>query len=174
MTTASKLTILRVLMIPAFMAVFLLGSHWAALAIFILASVTDFIDGYVARHYNQVSDFGKFLDPLADKLLVFSAMLIFIQWGRMPAWAVMIILTREFAVSGLRMVAASNGSVLAAGWSGKIKTASTMVGLCAMMAFMDVPVLDTVVTWVIVVTTLYSGIEYFAKNWKCLGLSKKG
>ena len=174
MTTASKLTILRVLMIPAFMAVFLLGSHWAALAIFILASVTDFIDGYVARHYNQVSDFGKFLDPLADKLLVFSAMLIFIQWGRMPAWAVMIILTREFAVSGLRMVAASNGSVLAAGWSGKIKTASTMVGLCAMMVFMDVPVLDTVVTWVIVVTTLYSGIEYFAKNWKCLGLSKKG
>ena len=174
MNLPNKLTILRVLMIPAFMAVFLLGSHWAALAIFILASVTDFIDGYVARHYNQVSDFGKFLDPLADKLLVFSAMLIFIQWGRMPAWAVMIILTREFAVSGLRMVAASNGSVLAAGWSGKIKTASTMVGLCAMMVFMDVPVLDTVVTWVIVVTTLYSGIEYFAKNWKCLGLSKKG
>ncbi len=170
MTTASKLTILRVLMIPAFMAVFLMGSHWVALGIFILASVTDFVDGYIARHYHQVSDFGKFLDPLADKLLVFSAMLIFVQWGRMPAWAVMIILTREFAVSGLRMVAASNGSVLAAGWSGKIKTASTMVGLCAMMAFMETPLLDTAVTWVIVLTTLYSGIEYFVQNWKCLGL----
>ena len=170
MTTASKLTILRVLMIPAFMAVFLMGSHWVALGIFILASVTDFVDGYIARHYHQVSDFGKFLDPLADKLLVFSAMLIFVQWGRMPAWAVMIILTREFAVSGLRMVAASNGSVLAAGWSGKIKTASTMVGLCAMMAFMETPLLDTAVTWVIVLTTLYSGIEYFVQNWKCLCL----
>lgn len=172
MTTASKLTILRVLLIPVFMAVFLLGNHWIALVIFILASVTDFIDGYIARHYNQVSDFGKFLDPLADKLLVFSAMLIFVQWGRMPAWAVMAILTREFAVSGLRMVAASNGSVLAAGWSGKIKTASTMVGLCAMMAFMEVPALDIAVTWIIVGTTLYSGIEYFVKNWKCLGFSK--
>lgn len=172
MTTASKLTILRVLMIPLFMVVFLLGNHWIALAIFILASVTDFIDGFIARHYNQVSDFGKFLDPLADKLLVFSAMLIFVQWGRMPAWAVMAILTREFAVSGLRMVAASNGSVLAAGWSGKIKTASTMVGLCAMMAFMEVPALDIAVTWIIVGTTLYSGIEYFVKNWKCLGFSK--
>ena len=172
MTTASKLTILRVIMIPAFMAVFLLGNHWIALGIFILASVTDFVDGYVARHYNQVSDFGKFLDPLADKLLVFSAMLIFVQWGRMPAWAVMLILTRELAVSGLRMVAAANGDVLAAGWSGKIKTASTMVGLCAMMAFPEEPLLDVAVTWIIVAATLMSGIEYFAKNWKCLGLGK--
>lgn len=170
MTTASKLTILRILMIPAFMAVFLLGNHWVALTIFILASVTDFIDGYIARHYHQVSDFGKFLDPLADKLLVFSAMLIFVQWGRMPAWTVMLILTREFAVTGLRLVAAGNGTVMAAGWSGKIKTASTMVGLCAMMAFPFIPVLDTIVTWVIVLTTVYSGMEYFVKNWKCLGL----
>ena len=172
MTTASKLTILRVVMIPIFMAVFLLGSHWVALAIFILASLTDFVDGYIARHYHQVSDFGKFLDPLADKLLVFSAMLIFIQQGRMPAWAVMIVLTRELAVSGLRMVAAANGTVLAAGWSGKIKTASTMVGLCAMIAFLETPMLDTVVSWVIVVTTVVSGVEYFVKNWRCLGLGK--
>mgnify|MGYP005758195437 FL=1 len=170
MTTATKLTLLRVVMIPAFMAVFLLGYNWAALAIFILASVTDFVDGYVARHYNQVSDFGKFLDPLADKLLVTSAMLIFVQWGRMPSWAVMLVLTREFAISGLRMVAASKGTVMAAAWSGKIKTACTMVGLCLMMVFMNTPLVDTVVTWVIVVTTLYSGIEYFVKNWKCLGL----
>lgn len=170
MTTASKLTLLRVVMIPAFMAVFLLGYNWVALAIFILASVTDFVDGYVARHYNQVSDFGKFLDPLADKLLVTSAMLIFVQWGRMPSWAVMLVLTREFAISGLRMVVASKGTVMAAAWSGKIKTACTMVGLCLMMVFMNTPLVDTVVTWVIVVTTLYSGIEYFVKNWKCLGL----
>ena len=170
MTTATKLTLLRVIMIPAFMAVFLLGYNWVALAIFILASVTDFVDGYVARHYNQVSDFGKFLDPLADKLLVTSAMLIFVQWGRMPSWAVMLVLTREFAISGLRMVAASKGTVMAAAWSGKIKTACTRVGLCLMMVFMNNPMVDTVVTWVIVLTTLYSGIEYFVKNWKCLGL----
>lgn len=170
MTTATKLTLLRVIMIPAFMAVFLLGYNWVALAIFILASVTDFVDGYVARHYNQVSDFGKFLDPLADKLLVTSAMLIFVQWGRMPSWAVMLVLTREFAISGLRMVAASKGTIMAAAWSGKIKTACTMVGLCLMMVFMNNPMVDTVVTWVIVLTTLYSGIEYFVKNWKCLGL----
>lgn len=172
MTTASKLTLLRVVMIPAFMALLLLGFSWFALAVFILASLTDFVDGYVARHYNQVSDFGKFLDPLADKLLVFAAMLIFVQWNRMPAWAVMVALTREFAVSGLRMVAASKGEVLAAAWSGKIKTAATMAGLCAMIAFPS-SLLDQVVTWVIILTTLYSGCEYFAKNWGCLGLGGK-
>lgn len=168
MTTASKLTLLRVLMIPAFMAVFLMGNHWIALAIFVVASITDYVDGYIARHCNQVSDFGKFLDPLADKLLTISAMLIFLEWGRMPSWAIMVILTREFAVTGLRLVAVQGGKVIAAGWSGKFKTASTMVGLCLMMAFMDIPLLDTVVTWIIVVTTLYSGIEYFVQNRKVL------
>ena len=164
MTTASKITLARVALIPVFMLVLLLGYHWAALIIFAVASLTDFVDGYIVRHYNQVSDFGKFLDPLADKLLVTAAMLVFVQWGRMPAWAVMIVLTREFAVSGLRMVAASGGKVLAAGWSGKIKTASTMVGLCFMMVF-PLVWLDWTVTAVIVITTLYSGIEYFVQNW---------
>lgn len=164
MTTASKITLARVALIPVFMVVLLLGYNWAALIIFAVASLTDFVDGYIARHYNQVSDFGKFLDPLADKLLVTAAMLVFVQWGRMPAWAVMIVLTREFAVSGLRMVAASGGKVLAAGWSGKIKTASTMVGLCFMMVF-PLVWLDWTVTAVIVITTLYSGIEYFVQNW---------
>jgi CDP-diacylglycerol--glycerol-3-phosphate 3-phosphatidyltransferase len=172
MTTASKLTILRVLMIPAFMAVLLLWNHWVALAIFVLASVTDFADGYIARHYNQVSDFGKFLDPLADKLLVVSAMLIFVQWGRMPAWCVMIVLAREFAVTGLRLVAVDNGRVIAAGWSGKVKTASTMVGLCLMLAVGGCAPLDDIVTGVIVLTTLYSGVEYFARNWDVLNLKK--
>ena len=167
MTTASKITLARVALIPVFMVLLLLHLNIAALIVFIVASATDFVDGYIARHYNQVSDFGKFLDPLADKLLVLAAMLIFIQWGRMPAWAVMLVLTREFAVSGLRMVAAANGNVIAAGWSGKVKTASTMVGLCLMILFSNTT-LDWVVTAVIAVTTIYSGGEYFIKNWSVL------
>ena len=109
MTTATKITLLRVAMIPAYMVFMYLsgGSSnlwmWIALGIFILASITDYIDGYIARKHNQVSDFGKFLDPLADKLLTIAAMTMFCQWGSFPAWALMIVLTREFAVSGLRM-----------------------------------------------------------------------
>jgi CDP-diacylglycerol--glycerol-3-phosphate 3-phosphatidyltransferase len=141
---------------------------WIALGIFILASITDYIDGYIARAQNQVSDFGKFLDPLADKLLTLAAMTMFCQWGTFPAWALMIVLTREFAVSGLRMVAAPKGKVIAAGKSGKFKTASSMVGLCVLMAFpANVYVVWTVVS-VIVLTTVYSGIEYFVQNWKLL------
>ena len=94
------------------------------------------------------------------------------EWGMMSAWALMIVLTREFAVTGLRLVAVQNGTVIAAGWSGKVKTASTMVGLCFVMAFPTASWLVTVVNWMIVATTLYSGIEYFVQNWKCLGLSK--
>ena len=172
MTTASKITLLRVAMIPVFMVFLLLGWNWAALVVFVLASLTDFVDGYIARHYNQVSDFGKFLDPLADKLLVIAAMLIFVQWDRFPSWMAMIVLTREFAVTGLRLVAVQNGRVVAAGWSGKIKTASTMVGLCVMMAVSH-PVLDMVISWIIVGTTLASGVEYFIQNWDVLDLKKR-
>ena len=168
MTTASKITLARVAMIPVFMVVLLLGFNWAALIIFAVASLTDFVDGYIARHYNQVSDFGKFLDPLADKMLVTAAMLIFVQWNRMPAWAVMLVLAREFAVTGLRLVAVGKGKVIAAGWSGKVKTASKMVGLCAMMVFPDVSWIIWTVIGVIVITTIYSGVEYFIQNWKCL------
>ena len=167
MTTASKITLIRVAMIPLFMVVLLLGHCWAALVIFAIASLTDFVDGYIARRYQQTSDFGKFLDPLADKLLVTAAMLIFVQWGRMPAWAVMIVLAREFAVSGLRMVAATGGKVLAAGWSGKVKTFSTMVGLCVMMVF-SYGWLNWTITGIIVATTLYSGVEYFVQNWNVI------
>lgn len=174
MTTATKFTLARVAMIPAYLAAMYLSGGtsgtwmWVALGIFILASLTDYIDGQIARRCNQVSDFGKFLDPLADKLLTIAAMAMFCQWDRFPAWALMIVLTREFAVSGLRMVAASKGSVIAAGWSGKVKTASTMIGLCVLMAFPE----NTAVIWTVVVmialTTVYSGVEYFVKNWKCL------
>lgn len=173
MTTASKITMVRIFMIPAFMVTMYLSGgtklFWAlvSLAIFVVASLTDFIDGYIARHYNQTSDFGKFLDPLADKLLTIAAMCIFCQWGRFPAWALMIVLAREFAVTGLRLVAVQKGNVIAAGWSGKVKTASTMVGLCAMIV-LSYPVLDGFVIGLIVVTTVYSGVEYFIANWKCL------
>ena len=174
MTLASKITCVRVLLIPAYMATMYLSGGTAglwmyiSLAIFIIASLTDFVDGYIARHYNQTTDFGKFLDPLADKLLTIAAMAMFCEWGVFPAWALMVILTREFAVSGLRMVASQKGSVIAAGWSGKVKTASTMVGLCAMMAFPGIDILNWVVIIMIVATTLYSGVEYFVQNWKCL------
>jgi len=174
MTLASKITLVRVALIPAYMATMYASAGQAglwmyiSLAIFVLASVTDFVDGYIARHYNQVTDFGKFLDPLADKLLTIAAMCIFCEWGIFPAWALMIVLTREFAVTGLRLVAVQKGTVIAAGWSGKVKTASTMVGLCAMMAFPGVALLNGIVIGMIVVTTLYSGIEYFVQNWKCL------
>jgi len=175
MTTASKITLVRVVLIPVFMVLLLLklGHNIPALIVFIIASCTDFVDGYIARHHNQVSDFGKFLDPLADKLLVISAMVIFLQWNRMMAWAVMIVLAREFAVTGLRLVAVEGGRVIAAALSGKVKTFSTMVGLCIMMVF-EYAWLDWVVTIVIVVTTLISGIEYFVKNWDVLNLSKQG
>ena len=174
MTLASKITLVRVLLIPAYMATMYLSGGQAglwmylSLAIFIVASLTDYADGYIARHYNQVTDFGKFLDPLADKLLVIAAMAMFCEWGSFPAWALMIVLTREFAVSGLRMVAGPKGKVIAAGWSGKVKTFSTMVGLCVMMAFPHVSWIGAAVMVVIVATTLYSGVEYFIQNWNCL------
>ena len=174
MTTATKITLARVMLIPVYMVVMYISGGvfgWpmlVALGIFIVASVTDFVDGYIARHYNQVSDFGKFLDPLADKLLTLAAMCMFCQWGKFPAWALMIVLTREFAVSGLRMVAGPKGKVIAAGKSGKFKTASTMVGLCAWMAFPGVEIIGTIVMWLIVITTVYSGVEYFIQNWNCL------
>ena len=179
MTTASKITLLRVAMIPVYMiAMYLSGGQpglwlWIALGIFIVASLTDYIDGQIARKCNQVSDFGKFLDPLADKLLTIACMCMFVEWGMMPAWALMIVLTREFGVTGLRLVAVQNGTVIAAGWSGKVKTASTMVGLCVAMAFPNVGWLVNIVNWMIVITTVYSGAEYFVQNWKCLGLSKE-
>lgn len=175
MNTANKLTMTRVVLIPVFLVVLYLVTppynNYIALAIFILASVTDFIDGYVARHYNQITDFGKFMDPLADKLLVVSAMLWFIESGQMPAWAVLIVVAREFAVTGLRLVAVDNGRVIAAGWSGKVKTATTMVCICVML-LSSLPWLNLVCVALIVATTLYSGVEYFVKNRDVLNWKK--
>ena len=166
MNTANKLTLTRVVMIPLFLVILYWDfpfHQYVALAVFVLASVTDFVDGYIARHYDQVTDFGKFMDPLADKVLVMAAMLWFVEAGRFPAWALLIVIVREFAVTALRLVAVEGGRVIAAAWSGKVKTASTMVGICLMLLPVP-PVVDTLVTAVIVLTTVYSGIEYFVKN----------
>ena len=166
MNTANKLTMMRVVMIHIYLVLWHLDfpyHNYAALAVFILASLTDLLDGYIARHCNQVTDFGKFMDPLADKVLVMTAMICFCAMGRFPAWALVIVMAREFAVSGLRLVAVDNGRVIAAGWSGKVKTASTMICLC----IMHVPIPDAlgwVCVIVIVATTVYSGTEYFVKN----------
>ena len=166
MTTANKLTLCRVVMIPIFLVLLyvdFIGHLWAALAVFILASVTDFIDGYVARHYHQITDFGKFMDPLADKLLVMSAMAWFVEVAWMPAWAFFVVIARELAVTGLRLVAVEQGRVIAAAKSGKVKTACTMVGIILMLIFPNAT-LRLVCVAVILVTTIYSGIEYFVKN----------
>lgn len=167
MNTANKLTLLRVVMIPAFLLVLYLhvpGANYWALAIFALASITDTLDGYIARHYNQITDFGKFMDPLADKCLVTAAMLWFVEIGQMPGWALLVVIIREFAVSGLRMVAADKGRVIAAGWSGKVKTASTMVCICLMLLVPRFVELSAICVAVIVLTTIWSGVEYFMKN----------
>ena len=181
MTTATKITLVRIILIPFFLLCMYLVKplgtvmQYVALAIFAIASLTDLVDGKIARKYNQVTDFGKFLDPLADKILVIAAMAVFCEWRIFPAWALMIVLTREFAVSGLRMVASGKGRVIAAAWSGKMKTAITMSGICLML-FLNTSVFEdllgvcflTVFNWVIViaisVVTLYSGVEYFIKN----------
>ena len=170
MNLPNKLTVLRIVLILPFLLVLYLdlpGASYIALAIFILASLTDLLDGKIARSRNLITDFGKFADPLADKMLVVAAMLWFVENGQMPGWALLIVILREFAVSGLRMVASDQGRVIAAGWSGKVKTASTMV--CIVLMFLPIPELvNTLCVAVIVVTTLWSGVEYFVKNRDCL------
>ncbi|MBR0311393.1 MAG: CDP-diacylglycerol--glycerol-3-phosphate 3-phosphatidyltransferase [Oscillospiraceae bacterium] len=175
MTTANKLTLLRMALIPVFLGVLYAGfpnSQYVALGVFIAASLTDLLDGYIARHYNQITDFGKFMDPLADKVLVMAAMCWFVECGRMPGWVLAVVLFREFAVSGMRLVAVEQGRVIAAGWSGKVKTAATMVCLCLMLLFPAPRLYEDsapdfiaqISNVVIVATTLYSGAEYFIKN----------
>ncbi len=190
MTTATKFTLARVLLIPVFLVCMYLAEaygtvmQYVSLAVFAIASLTDLIDGKIARRYNQVTDLGKFLDPLADKVLVIAAMAMFCEWGVFPAWALMIVLTREFAVTGLRLIAAGKGRVIAAGWSGKVKTAVTMAGMCLMLFFNTTIFADLLgmcfiktLNWIIVglisATTLYSGVEYFIKNHDVLK-EKKG
>ena len=171
MTTANKLTILRVILIPVFILLMYAsfkGHVLISLAIFIAASLTDLLDGHIARKYHQVTDFGKFADPLADKLLVTAALVIFVQWGQVPAWVAIIIIAREFAVTGLRLAAVGSGEVIVAGKSGKVKTFTTLVVLCVMMTPLHGLYLirwwftvDDLGCLLMLATTVYSGAEYF-------------
>ena len=173
MNTPNKLTILRMVMVPVFVLLMMFpfpGSNWVALVIFVAASVTDFIDGYLARKYNQVTNFGKFMDPLADKLLVTAAILLFVEFGQCPAWCALIIIAREFAVTALRLIAVNNGIVIAAAWSGKIKTASSIVCICLMLSpWHDFTLagsfdLDALCVVVMTVLTVWSVAGHFIKN----------
>lgn len=167
MNTANKITMARVVLIPVFLVLCYCAfpySNLAALAVFVVASVSDFLDGQIARRRNMVTDFGKFVDPIADKMLVTAALCVFVAWGRMPAWALLVILAREFAVSALRLIAAQGGKVIAAAWSGKVKTASTMVCIILMLGLPGYAWLDIACNVVMVATTVYSGAEYFIKN----------
>ena len=170
-TTANKITVFRIVLVPVFLLLCYQGMRIPALIVFLIASLSDMADGYIARHYNQITNFGKFMDPLADKILVLSAMCYFVEVGRMPGWALAIVLLREFAVSGMRLIAVEQGRVIAAGWSGKIKTAATMVCLCLMLLIGPPAIGDSapdlialISTAVILITTVYSGIEYLVKN----------
>lgn len=163
----------RIALIPFFIVAALMdfsGHNYVALVIFVVAALTDSLDGYVARHYNQVSTFGKFIDPLADKLLVFAALLIFVENGQMASWACMIVIAREFAVTGLRLVAMEDGTVIAAGTSGKVKTALSMVCICIMflpihdLALVSWLTVDVICVALIVLVTVYSGVDYFVAN----------
>jgi CDP-diacylglycerol--glycerol-3-phosphate 3-phosphatidyltransferase len=169
-TTANKITIFRILLIPIFLILMYFELKYWALAVYTIACLSDVADGYIARHYNQITNFGKFIDPLADKMLVLSAMCFFIENEQMYGWAVAIVLLREFAVSGLRLVAVEQGRVIAAAKSGKLKTGVTMISLGCMIVFPlwmtsnASHVLDIIFTCLILITTVYSGIEYFVKN----------
>ena len=170
MNLPNKLTLMRVVMIPL-LVVFMLvpmgfvAQKWIALGIFILASLTDLADGKIARKYNLITNFGKFMDPLADKLLVCSALICLIELHKIPAWIVLIIIAREFIVSGFRLVAADQGIVIAASMWGKVKTTVQMVLICLMIA--DIPqlaVLTQVAMWGALALTIISLVDYVAKN----------
>lgn len=169
MNLPNKLTIFRVILIPFFVVLLLFDitayDKWIALAIFIIASLTDFLDGHIARKYNLVTNFGKFMDPLADKLLVCSAMICLVELARIPAWVVIVIIAREFIISGFRLVASDNGVVIAASYWGKFKTTFQILMICLMIA--DLPPLALVtqiVMWVALALTVVSLVDYLVKN----------
>ena len=166
MTTANKITLARIFLIPVFMIFFSIDSLWsnlAALAVFMVAAATDGIDGYVARKYNQVSDLGKFLDPLADKLLVTAALVGLVGMGKISAWMVVVILAREFMVTSLRTIAANNGRVIAASLWGKVKTVIQIIAVIVLI-ISDYPALNFGCACAMTAVTILSGIDYMVKN----------
>ena len=181
MNTPNKLTLLRIVLIPVFVVFALLRAQWAqyvALLIYILACITDMLDGRIARARNLVTNFGKFADPIADKLLVMSALVVLVASGRMPAWVCIVMLAREFIISGLRLVAAGNGRVIAAGKLGKLKTVFQMSATIALMLLVPVTgkallgrfgvVLANVLMYIATVLTIVSGAEYILNNRDCI------
>lgn len=175
MNLPNKLTVLRVILIPFFVISLLAfgGSvrllRYLAAAIFIVASLTDMLDGKIARKYNLVTNFGKFMDPLADKLLVCSALICLIELGQLPSWIVIIIVSREFIISGFRLVAAEQGIVIAASYWGKFKTTFQMIAVVLMIV--DLPALRVaavVCTWIALILTVISLVDYIMKNHRVL------
>lgn len=170
MNLPNKLTLFRVILIIPFVLFMLTdiagaSGDWIALAIFIIASLTDLLDGKIARKYNLVTNFGKFMDPLADKLLVCSAMICLIEMERIPAWVVIIIIAREFIISGFRLIASDNNIVIAASYWGKFKTTFQMIMVCLMIANIEALVVVTqIVMWIALILTIVSLIDYIAKN----------
>lgn len=174
MNTANKITLLRVVLVPLFMALFLCKSPLClilALVVFIIASITDAVDGYIARNYNQITNFGKFVDPLADKMLTTAAFVILVSYERMSVWALMIVLAREFMVSGIRSMAAADGKVIAASMWGKLKTVSQMVAIIAAIILMlphfpetAAKIITDILVWLSVVFTVISGADYLMQN----------
>lgn len=174
MNTANKFTILRMILVPVFMA-FLMADDifWqtAALIVFIAASVTDAVDGYIARNYNQITTFGKFMDPIADKMLTTAAFIVLLYIGRMSPWAFLLIMIREFMVSGIRLLAAAKGAVIAASMLGKIKTVSQMAAIIAAIILLNpifeqsaAIIITNVLIWISAAAAVISGFEYVWKN----------
>ena len=169
MNLPNKLTMFRVVLIPFFVVFMLVNittvDKWIALAIFIIASLTDLLDGKIARKYNLVTNFGKFMDPLADKLLVCSALICLVALNKIPAWIVIIIIAREFIISGFRLIASDNGVVIAASYWGKFKTTFQMVMICLMIADISaINLLTEIVMWVALILTVVSLVDYLVKN----------
>ena len=178
MNLPNKLTVLRMVLVPFFVAALLLSKtndslKWVALALFVIASLTDFADGYIARKYNLITNFGKFMDPLADKILTISGMICLIELGRIPSWIVVIIVAREFIISGFRLVAAENGVVIAANYWGKFKTTFQMIMIILMI--MNIPqlqLLTNIVMWIALALTLISLWTYIMANKQVLAGDK--
>lgn len=171
MNIANKITILRVILIPVFLLILYTfpenNSRFIAAIVFIIASITDFLDGYLARSRNLVTNFGKFMDPLADKLLVAAALIYFVETGEIAAWIVIIIISREFIISGVRLVAANGGKVIAAGLWGKIKTFTTMIMIIVVLFdfnFTFIDQIEFILIYASMILTVISAIEYIYKN----------
>jgi len=167
--TANKITLLRIILIPIFMVLLYLDLVYVSFAVYLIAAFSDIVDGHIARKYNQVTDFGKFMDPLADKMLVLSALCYFTETGIVPGWLVAVVLLREFAVAGLRLLAVQQGIVIAAAPSGKVKTLVTMIAVGTFIligeSWVPFPTLLTIVCLCgILITTVYSGFDYFIAN----------